>query len=68
MMQRNKKPWYRSRTLWFNALVAGLAALEATWGAFQGVLRGDVYAWLLAVLTVGNAILRVITTQGVSLK
>jgi len=61
-----KKPWYKSRTLWFNAIVAALAALEAAFGAFETVLPGNVYAWMLALLTMGNAVLRVLTTQGIA--
>lgn len=57
------KSWWRSRVLWFNALVAALAALEASAGVLQPYLPGDVYAWGLAALTIGNAVLRVVTTQ-----
>jgi hypothetical protein len=60
-----RKRWTRSRTLRFNAIVAGLAALEASSGLLQPVLPVNVYAVGLAVLTVGNAILRLVTTQGV---
>lgn len=62
------KPWWKSRTLWFNALVAGLAALEASANLMQPYVPGNVYGYGLLVLTVGNAILRIITTQGVSIK
>lgn len=62
------KPWYRSRTLWFNAAVAALGALEAGAGLLQPYVAGNVYAWGLALLTAGNAALRVITTQGLTKK
>lgn len=59
------KKWWKSRTLWFNAIVAALAAAEAAFGVLQGVLPGNVYAWLSITLTVGNAVLRVLTSQRV---
>ena len=62
------KPWWQSKTLWFNAIVAGLASLEASANLVQAFVPGNVYGWGLMVLTIGNAILRIVTTQGVSLK
>lgn len=59
------KKWWKSRTLWFNALVAGLAAVEATVNIVQPYVAGNVYAWFVFALTVGNAVLRVITSQRV---
>ena len=63
-----KKPWFKSKTLWFNALVAALAALEASASMVQPLVAGNVYGYALLLLTVGNAALRIITTQGLSLK
>lgn len=63
-----KKPWYKSRTLWFNAVVAAFAALEASASMIQPFLQGNVYGYALLILTVGNAALRIITSQGLSLK
>lgn len=57
-----EKKWYTSKTLWFNLLVSGLGALEASFSVFQGVLPVNVYAVLVAILAVGNAVLRVIST------
>ncbi len=56
----------RSKTMWFNAIVAGFAALEPVFGMLQSFLPGNVYAYLTVALTVGNAILRVLTTQPLS--
>jgi hypothetical protein len=58
------KKWWKSKTIWFNIGVASLAALEASFSLFQPLIVGDVYAYALTLLTIGNAILRVITTQG----
>jgi tetraacyldisaccharide-1-P 4'-kinase len=60
------KRWWQSRTLWFNAIVSGLVALEATFSALQTLLPTNIYAIAVTVLAVGNAILRIITTQGIS--
>lgn len=55
------KPWYHSKTLWFNLIAAGLIALESQFSMLQPYLPGSVYAWVATFLTVGNAVLRVIT-------
>lgn len=61
-----KKPWWKSKTLWFNAAVAGLAALESGANMIQPYLPGNVYGYGLMLLTVGNAMLRIVTTQGLT--
>lgn len=53
----------KSRTIWFNLIFAALLALEPVFGMLQNFLPGNVYAWLSVMLTVGNAILRAITSQ-----
>lgn len=68
VMITEKKPWWQSRTLWFNAAVAGLAALEASANLIQPYVPGNVYGWALLLLTVGNAMLRIVTHQGLALK
>lgn len=59
------KVWYsrviRSKTMWFNAILAGLATLEAVYSVLQPFVPGNAYAWFTVILTVGNAILRVVT-------
>lgn len=62
------KCWWKSKTLWFNAAVAALTALEASFSLLQPVLGDKAYPVLLTVLTVGNAALRVITTQPIGKK
>lgn len=63
---RPAKPWWKSRTLWFNALVAGAAAAEANFQLLQPLLPANVYQLLTFALVVGNALLRLVTTTGVS--
>lgn len=53
----------RSRTIVFNTLVAGLAAIEGSFGLLQSHLDGNIFAYLTVGLTVGNTILRTITTE-----
>lgn len=57
-----EKKWYTSKTLWFNLLVSGLGALEASFSVLQDVIPVNIYAVLVVVLAVGNATLRVIST------
>ena len=61
------KPWWMSRTLWFNLAVAGLAAAEAGFSVLQPLLPGNVFQVLTFTLVVGNALLRVITSKVLSL-
>lgn len=63
-----RKSWWRSKTLWFNSAVAALGAIEASANLIQPYVPGNVYGWGLLVLTAGNAILRVITNQGLKIK
>lgn len=64
------KIWFerviRSRTIWFNAVVAALAALEGVFGILQPFIPGNVFAWVTVVLTVGNTFFRVITTTAMA--
>ena len=62
------KPWYQSKTIWFNIAVASLAALEVSASMIQPFVQGNVYGYGLLLLTVGNAALRIITTQGLTIK
>ena len=62
------KAWYQSKTLWVNAIVAALAALEAGTGILQPLLPANFYAIVAVGLPVVNAVLRIITTQGLVLK
>lgn len=63
-----RKPWYASRTVWLNAAAAALVALEASTGLLQPYVGDHFYAALAVALPVLNAMLRVITTQGIALR
>jgi hypothetical protein len=57
------KSWYKSKTIWFNIIVAGLVALEASFSMLQPLLPANSYGVLATILAIGNAVLRVISTQ-----
>jgi hypothetical protein len=59
------KYWAKSRTLWINATVAALVALEAGTGLLQPHLPVNFYTAIAVGLPVLNAVLRVLTTQGI---
>lgn len=59
--RRQAKKWYKSKTMVFNAVMAGLGALEVSSpGAIPGLGQA-----LVVALPVVNAVLRTITTQPV---
>ena len=60
------KPWYTSKTIIINAIVAALVALEAGTGLLQPYLPGNFYALVAVGLPVLNAVLRVITTTALT--
>lgn len=59
------KKWWQSKTLWVNAIVASLVALEGVTGLMQPHLPVNLYAAVAVALPVLNAFLRVVTTKGV---
>ena len=59
------KPWWKSKTLWFNAIALALAAAESQLNLLQGALPGGLFTWLAFALPVINAALRFITTTAV---
>lgn len=61
------KPWWLSKTLWLNAIAGALVALESNTGLLQPYLRVNFYTALAVGLPVINAVLRIVTTQGLSL-
>ena len=60
------KKWYRSKTLWFNVGCSALVALEGVTGALQPYVGQSFYAAMCVVLPIGNAILRTISSEGLS--
>lgn len=62
-----QKVWWKSKTLWVNAIAAMLVALEAGTGVLQPMLPVNLYTVLAVGLPIVNALLRVITNAGVKL-
>lgn len=60
------KPWWQSKTLWLNAIAAGLVALDAVLGPLIKDHTTAVYVGLSIFLAIANAMLRVITTQAIT--
>lgn len=52
----------KSKTMWFNLFVALMGIGEAVFGLLQPHIGGAIYGWGMAILLVGNTILRVLTT------
>jgi hypothetical protein len=62
----NSKPWYCSRTLWFNLVILMLATAESQLNVLKDAIPGGLYAWLAFVLPVGNGVLRFISTTAIT--
>lgn len=59
-----KKIW-KSKTLWFNVLLAVGVAVEASLGVIQGQLSPNAYLVIVGLVAGVNVVLRFLTTQGV---
>lgn len=60
------KPWWHSKTIWFNLLCSALGAAEASIGLLQPAVPVNAYAVLAFVLAVGNGALRVVTRSALT--
>jgi hypothetical protein len=61
------KPWYKSKTIIFNLAMSALISAEQSFPLLLPFLGDSTYGILLFTLTIGNVILRSITTSGVKL-
>lgn len=62
----NAKAWYKSRTIWCNALIAALALAESQLDILQPLLPFNVYGGLAFALPIVNVVLRTVTTVPVA--
>lgn len=62
------KPWYKSKTIWLNAVAAALAVVELNFHLLQPSIPPGVYVTAAGVLAFANVLLRAVTTTGISLK
>lgn len=60
------KPWYKSKTILVNLVVAVLMILEAKFSLLQPYIPGNIYAYFAVALPVVNTALRVITSAPVT--
>lgn len=56
------KPWYKSKTVWFNAASAALVAVESSIHVLQDVLGPAAYLPIVGLVAAGNIILRTVST------
>ena len=63
----SKKVWWKSKTLWVNAIVAALVATEAVTGVMQPYVAEKFYAAVAVFLPIVNAVLRVITSEALGM-
>ena len=57
-----KKAWWKSKTVWLNALVLTFGELERRLDLVQSVAPAEVYAGIAIALPVANIFLRGITS------
>lgn len=58
------KRWYKSKTIWVNVGAAALMALEASTGLLKPYMADTFWVAMAVSLPMVNAMLRVITSQG----
>ena len=64
----SQKAWWKSKTLWLNALVLLLATAESQLGVLREALPINVYALIAIALPVLNMLLRTVTTMPLARK
>jgi hypothetical protein len=62
------KPWYQSKTVWFNILMAVLSGLEASFSVVQPMFAANIWPLFAAGVTLVNLVLRAISTQALTTK
>jgi len=64
----NKKPFYKSKTVWFNTAIAVFAVFSSHLALLHNYVGDGGYLALMMFSAGVNTVLRAVTTQGVSLK
>lgn len=59
------KPWWKSKLVWFNALVAVGTAAEASLHVIADNFSPNVYFGLILLVSGTNVVLRFATTSGI---
>lgn len=60
------KKWYKSKTLWFNILVAAGAAVEASLSLVQGFFDPRVFLGIIALTAAVNVVLRFVSATAIT--
>ncbi|PID48443.1 MAG: hypothetical protein CR991_11845 [Proteobacteria bacterium] len=55
------KPWYKSKTLWFNGIVTAMGFATTASPMFEPYMTPDTFGLLTAGVAFGNAVLRFVT-------
>lgn len=61
------KPWWESKTIWFNVFVAAMILAEQNVSALQNVGPSWVYGLSAFLLPIVNLILRTVSKHGLTL-
>lgn len=61
--RRRGKKWWKSKTLWLNALLAAGTVIEANVGLLQAKLGPSYYLGVVGFCAAANAVLRVVTSE-----
>ena len=56
------KKWYQSKTVWFNVISAAVTIASELTNVFPASKHPEIFT---TVITVGNVLLRLLTTQGI---
>lgn len=62
------KPWYLSKTLWFNVIVALLALAETQSALLAQVVPPALYPYVALTVAGINIVLRIVTASGLTVK
>jgi hypothetical protein len=62
-MPQHEKKWWKSKTLWFNVLVAIGTAVEASLTVIQGNFDPRIYLAIVGLVAGVNVVLRFISSQ-----
>lgn len=57
---------WKSKTIWFNAIVGALVSLESVFPLLQPALGPQWYGIIMVALTVGNVVLRGVTNKALA--
>jgi hypothetical protein len=63
-----EKPWWTSKTMVFNIVVAVLLAVELNFPSLQTHIAPELYAYLAMAINAANVALRAITSGPVTMK